>query len=623
MTTQREMPLRVSVISIFFNEAAHIREALDSVLAQDFADFELLLVDDGSTDESSAIASEYAAHHPGRIRYLEHAGHANRGMSASRNLGLAAAQGEFVAFLDADDRWRPYKLREQVALLERLAEVDAVGGSVNYWESHSGGKDRIVPTGHVRDRPIPPGEATIKFYPLGRAHAPSMSDLLFRRAGIAHVGGFEDSFTGAYEDQAFLGKYYLESTLYLTGAIWSDYRIHPQSCMARAHRDGTYRQARGAYLAWFKNYAARTRHNGDTAIRRALNRAIRRNSPAASQARLRAAIRAISPDFALAMFRAAKAAVRQLGPLVRPGPAILMYHRVADESFDPWGLAVSPRNFADQLEWIARNRTPLSLAKFARLHQAGSLPRNAIAVTFDDGYACNADIAVPLLERLEIPATIFLPVDLIEQGREYWWDELERLVLDHQGATFTLYGHQIEVGEKRPADSQWPPAQPPRTPRQIAYHQLWSLLYERPQKELEKGMDMLREQAPLPNGSRKSHRPMTREELGAIGSALVEFGSHSLTHASLPRLDEQAKRREICDSFARCAALTGTEPRSFAYPYGDVDRQSEQLAAQAGYACACRADGQFVTRKSSRFALPRIFVGNWEAARLARQLGRP
>ncbi len=613
----------VSVISIFYNEAKYISEAIDSVLAQDFRDFELFLVDDGSSDGSSGIAREYAARDPKRVRYLEHPDHANSGMSTSRNLGLAEARGEFVAFIDADDRWRPSKLTEQVEIISRLPAVDAVGGSVNYWKSHSGGKDRVVPTGHVRDRPIPPGQATTELYPLGRAQAPSMSDLLLRRSSIAKIGGFEESFTGAYEDQAFLAKFYLECTLYLTNSVWSDYRIHSESCMAKAHRDGAYRHARRSFLVWFESYLSHTRLGRDAAIKRALNRALRRGEHASRRRRIRAALRAVSPKAAISLARAGKSAFQRLRPRLMPGAAILMYHRIADEGFDPWGLAVSPRNFSDQLEWISRNRTVFPLVEFVGLHQSGDLPRDAVAVTFDDGYACNGDIAVPLLKCLGIPATIFIPTELIERQQEFWWDELQTIVLDYQGEVLRLDGHAIHVGEKHLADADWPPAQPPTTPRQLAYRQLWSLLYERMPYELDKGMAQLREQASFPVSPRKSHRPMTSDEVRSIRSDLVAFGSHTLNHASLPLLDPQEKLREIRESFERCAALTGAEPYSFAYPYGDFDVESEAIVAQAGYLCACKADGWFVGRRTSRFALPRIFVGNWDSARLARQLGRP
>ena len=77
-----------------------------------------MLVDDGSNDASTAIAKDYEVQHPEKIRYLEHPGHINKGMSAARNLGLKQARGEYVAFLDADDVWTASKLADQIAILD-------------------------------------------------------------------------------------------------------------------------------------------------------------------------------------------------------------------------------------------------------------------------------------------------------------------------------------------------------------------------------------------------------------------------------------------------------------------------------------------------------------------------
>src|SRR5215208_3477198 len=122
MMTGNEAP-RVSVITIFFNAEEFFAEAIESVLAQSYSDWELLLVDDGSTDRSTEIAQSYASLYPQRVRYLELAGHQNRGMSASRNLGISSARGALIAFLDADDIWLPYKLDEQVAILSSQPEA--------------------------------------------------------------------------------------------------------------------------------------------------------------------------------------------------------------------------------------------------------------------------------------------------------------------------------------------------------------------------------------------------------------------------------------------------------------------------------------------------------------------
>jgi glycosyltransferase involved in cell wall biosynthesis len=241
----------VSVIMIFLDAAAYIDEAIASVMAQTRPDLELLLCDDGATDDSSRIAQQWVARQPAKVQYLEHDGHANRGMSATRNLGLAAARGEFVAFLDADDVWRPQKLAEQVELMTGHPELGMVCGTVNYWRSWAGGDDVLVPTGHVRNRVVRPPEASLALYPLGAAAAPCPSDLLLRRDAVEEVGRFEEHFTGPrqiYEDQGFLGKLYLARPVYFSDAVWLDYRQHAESCVATVTREGRYHDVRSYFL---------------------------------------------------------------------------------------------------------------------------------------------------------------------------------------------------------------------------------------------------------------------------------------------------------------------------------------------------------------------------------------
>ena len=269
---------RVSVICSFFNAERFLEETIESVLAQDYRDFELLLVDDGSMDESARFARGHAAREPARIRYLEHTGHANRGTTVSRNLGIKEARGELLAFIDADDCWRPSKLKDQVALLDRMPEVDAVCGAVNFWASHNGGEDQIIPSGHVFNRPVEPPEALLKVYPLGKADPPCPSDLLMRRSSAEAIGGFEESFIGPlqlYEDQAFLAKFFLEGTIYFADQVWLDYRLHEQSCTARVVREGLGPDVRRHCLEWFEAYLAGTRHKYDLRVRLALLRALR------------------------------------------------------------------------------------------------------------------------------------------------------------------------------------------------------------------------------------------------------------------------------------------------------------------------------------------------------------
>ena len=296
----------------------------------------------------------------------------------------------------------------------------------------------------------------------------------------------------------------------------------------------------------------------------------------------------------------------------RSRPAILMYHRVADESFDPWGLAVQPARFEQQMEWLAENRELLPLVEFSRKNRAGSLSPQAIAVTFDDGYACSAEVAAPLLDRLGIPATVFLPTELIRRGREFWWDELERIVLESDRPELPLNGMTIALGPKGGDDRNWPPDAAPRTERQKAFHLFWSAFRSLRDTEREILLDRLRADAEIPLEPRHSHSPMSVAEARSLASTNLEVGSHGLTHPDLPALSDAEKRDEIGGSIDDCIELIGEVPRAFAYPYGRRDPRSEQIAAEAGYDCACTAESVFVGRSSGKYALPRLAVGDWD-----------
>lgn len=267
-TLERRPQPRVSVVLIFLNAERYLREAIASVSGQTFPAWELILVDDGSTDGSTAIARAQAVADP-KVRYADHPGHTNCGMSASRNLGASLARGEYLTFIDADDVWEARKLAEQVAVLDARPDVGLVVGALNYWYSWQGAAageaDRIVLTGDIRDEQLNPPEALLRLYPLGPASAAG-TDLMVRRAVFQAVGGFEGTFRGLYEDQAFLCKIYLIAPIFISAQPWLWYRQHPQSCVATT--TGDYWDHRGRFLAWFDAYLdGRT---VDVRVRRAL-----------------------------------------------------------------------------------------------------------------------------------------------------------------------------------------------------------------------------------------------------------------------------------------------------------------------------------------------------------------
>src|SRR5262249_26786865 len=161
-----------------------IEEAIISVLEQTYACWELFLVDDGSTDDSTEIARRYAQQHSGRIWYLQHHNHQNRGMSASRNLGLNHARGDLIAFLDADDVWLPEKLERQVAIMEAQPKAAMVYGSSQHWYSWTGDavdlpRDYIPAVGIEAGLIAPPALLTLSLKSTARTPCPS--NFLVRR----------------------------------------------------------------------------------------------------------------------------------------------------------------------------------------------------------------------------------------------------------------------------------------------------------------------------------------------------------------------------------------------------------------------------------------------------------
>ena len=156
-----ETPPLVSIIVPIYRAEQFLEHTIESVRAQTYTAWELLLVDDGGGDGSASIATTYAARDPQRIALLAHPNGENRGASASRNLAIGQARGEYIALLDADDVWLPAKLEEQVRLMESHRTVGMLYGNSLYWYGWTGKaedtvRDRVPELGVERDTVFEP-----------------------------------------------------------------------------------------------------------------------------------------------------------------------------------------------------------------------------------------------------------------------------------------------------------------------------------------------------------------------------------------------------------------------------------------------------------------------------------
>lgn len=252
----------VSVVIPFFNAAKYLRESIESVLRQSYVNWELLLIDDGSTDGGREIAKGFEQLYPEKIICLEHPDRRNRGQSASRNVGVKQSRGDLLTFLDADDVFLPHALKDQVSMLCEHPDAGALIAQTLYWRtwpkpSAKANTDYIVPFGVPLPGLFRPPTLLRLWYPLGPGPAPCMTGLIIRREVFETIGGFEESFhgdRGLYEDQCVLSKLYLAAPVYLYEECVGKYRQHPESSSAKGIKEGLYDKARLCFLQWFAEY---------------------------------------------------------------------------------------------------------------------------------------------------------------------------------------------------------------------------------------------------------------------------------------------------------------------------------------------------------------------------------
>jgi hypothetical protein len=328
VTTDALSPV-VTCVLIFLNGARFIDEAIRSVVAQgDDVDWELVLVDDGSTDESTAMARRWAADHPDRIRYVEHGGHANLGMSASRNAGVAAARGAYIGFIDCDDVWLPSALSHGLRVFAMHPDADVVIGGTWEWYGWTGDPaalagDHVVSLANVVPHTViePPTLFAAMYGVPGAWRVPAICSLLITRSGLLRIGGLDDRFRGLYEDQVLYAKIALHLRAVIDPRPMALYRQHVASACQIAIDAGEWQRVGPSeperrYLEWMRTYvndAARGDHATLDVVARNLEHAAR-GGHVASIERAAAFVRRHVPAPVRRVLRAVRRRLRAAAP---------------------------------------------------------------------------------------------------------------------------------------------------------------------------------------------------------------------------------------------------------------------------------------------------------------------
>jgi len=299
--------------------------------------------------------------------------------------------------------------------------------------------------------------------------------------------------------------------------------------------------------------------------------------------------------------------------LLDPPVLVLTYHRVRVSQPDPQLLAVTPDYFRDHLQ-VLKNRFPVVSFEDDWSH----IKRSAVAVTFDDGYADNVLEALPILEETGVPATFFVSTGAIGTDQEFWWDELERILLGEWAfpARFEL--------EDSLFGRTWP------TGTAAERHALYTalLLLMKKVEAVRRGswLTQLRHWVRAGEEGREINRAMTANELRLLAqSNWATIGAHAVTHTPLSSLPVEEQRKEIEGSKKQLESWLGREVRVFSYPFGhrcDYTQETTALCKDAGFVkAAANFPGQ-AHRWTDPFQIPRLVVQNWPAEVFIKRLKR-
>lgn len=294
---------------------------------------------------------------------------------------------------------------------------------------------------------------------------------------------------------------------------------------------------------------------------------------------------------------------RLLGTAGRQRLSILIYHRVLEcEDYmrpgDP-----TKENFDWQMALIARYFNPLSLADALRLVDAGELPDRAVCVTFDDGYADNAEVALPILKKWNIPATVFVSTSFLNGGR-MWNDTVIEAVRASTLETLDLSSLNIGIF----------PLGMESTRVETAHSILRRIKHLSP-TERQLAVDFIAEQS----GELPNDLMLTSKQLSYLHDSGVEIGAHTQTHPILTTLSPDEVRQEIAGSKQHLEKAIGAPIRFFAYPNGqpgnDYHETHKDIVRNMGFDAALSTQWGVSDRNTDRWQLPRFTPWDKTSAR--------
>lgn len=300
-----------------------------------------------------------------------------------------------------------------------------------------------------------------------------------------------------------------------------------------------------------------------------------------------------------------------------PGTMVLVYHRVLNVEIDSQLLCVSPENFEKQMLYLKRNFEILKVSELLNNIKTKTVPKKGIVITFDDGYSDNYEFVLPILEKLKIPATIFVCSSNINKDEESWSHQLEQIFFSNEKLPEKL---NFEFNEKKYIFNTSNEKLIKET--HIKLHEMIKFLNK---ENRDKIMDLLFKWSGVIKKTRKYYRILSADELRKMSNLkYLDIGGHTLNHVCLSRLPKNEQKKEIEENKKHLEKIINKKISAFSYPYGgkaDYNQDSIEIIKN-NYEMAFSNFPGIIRNHTNVYELPRFLVRNWSIDIFKRKINK-
>lgn len=572
----------VSVLMTAYNREKYIAEAIESVIASTYQDWELIIVDDCSTDKTVEIAKSYE-NKDSRIKV--YVNEKNLGQFPNRNKAASYAKSKYLKYLDSDDIIYPQGLKVMIEALDLnpsagLALLDVYNTVLNY------------------PALVKKEDAIREYFTQKPFLIVGPSGVIFSKNAFNKVGGFgSDNYVG--NDTKILMKIAL---------MYDVVKIHPNLIYWREHDGQEFKKGveTNEYCLHdddvikeilFHPLCPLTNSEKRAALARLRNLHIYRALKFLKQGRMPICItmlkKALIAQFNITgLIRAslfANMLILKILRLFNGRPVntflsgkgiILAFHRVVESKISVFNgiLEISQERFEFTInslkrhnyDFISLNELPERLKSKAR--------RKFAIITFDDGYKDNFTLAYPILKKHQIPFTIYLTTSFPDETAVLWWYFLEDTILDKSSLSFSYGGSNYHHDLFN------------MSAKQKAFDSIRRFIINSSPFEVKEKVKAILGSDFQDMYSKTKELAMSWDEIKILSSdPLVNIGNHTANHYSLASLGEEEIKSEIFSSQKLIESQTGVSPKHFAYPFGsrhEVNMDALRIIKDAGFITA-------------------------------------